>query len=74
MHQILSTYLVVMQSDGLHALGELPGCTVHKNAETLRIILGQKHMDSWKPKYGALLAEMPNLQVIQLNGVEEEGQ
>jgi len=68
----LVNLLVFAQRDGLHALGELPGCTVHKNVQALRVNLDQKQMDSWKPKYGALLAEMPNLQVTQLNGVEQE--
>ena len=63
---------VVTRMDGVHALGELPAHTVHKNAQNVRVILGQKDMDSWRSKYRALLAEMPNLQVTQVNGVEEK--
>jgi len=65
----LASLLVVMQGNGRHALEELLGCTVHRNAGILRIILGQQHMDCLRP----LLAEMPNLQIIQLNGVEKKG-
>lgn len=63
----LANLLVVVQSGGLHSLGELPGCTVHKSVENLRIVLGQRHVNNWIPKYEALVAEMPNLRVISFS-------
>ena len=67
----LVNLLVVVQIYGLHSLEELPSCTVHKNATTLGIVFGERHLNSWRPKYEALVAEMPNLRVIELNGANE---
>lgn len=63
---------MVVQIYGIHSLEELPSCTVHKNATTLRIVFGQRHLNSWRPKYEALVAEMPNLRVIEVKRASEQ--